>query len=79
MGHTLESGAAQIELLRSLLAEYSRPERNGQFEIVLGGSVESRDDVMRWEEIGVTRMIVAPWARSREAIDGLRRLADRVL
>jgi probable F420-dependent oxidoreductase len=79
MGHTLESGAAQIERLRSLLAEYSRPEQDGQFEIVLGGSVESRDDVTRWEEIGVTRMIVAPWARSREAIAGLRRLADRVL
>ena len=33
----------------------------------------------RWEDLGVTRMIVAPWKRSSEAIDGLRRFADRVL
>ena len=33
-------------------------------------------DIARWEEVGVTRLIVAPWRRSREAIDGLRRFAE---
>ena len=79
MGHTFESGAAQIGRLRALLAEHRRPESLGQFEVVIGGSVESRADVTRWEDIGVTRMIVAPWRRSSEAIDGLRRFADRAL
>jgi hypothetical protein len=34
--------------------------------------------VRRWEEIGVTRLIVSPWRRSPEAIDGMRRFADLV-
>jgi hypothetical protein len=39
--------------------------------------VATKADVTRWEDLGVTRMIVAPWKRSREAIDGLRAFADR--
>ena len=75
MGHTFESAATQIETLRALLAEYGRRARTDpDFQIVLGGPVESRADVQRWEDLGVTRMIVSPWRRSREAIDGLRPL-----
>jgi probable F420-dependent oxidoreductase len=77
MAHTFESGAAQIEVLRGLLAENGRADEQRNFEVAIGGSVESRADVTRWEEIGVTRMIVAPWRRSSEAIDALRAFADR--
>ncbi len=38
----------------------------------------SAADVGRWDDLGVTRLIVSPWARSREAIDGMRRFADLV-
>ena len=79
MAHTFESGAAQIDKLRTLLAASDRTDRAGEFEIALGGPVESRGDVRRWEDLGVTRMIVAPWKRSSEAIAGLRRLAERAL
>jgi probable F420-dependent oxidoreductase len=78
MSHTFESGAAQIETLRALLAEHGRAHSNDTFEIVLAGPVESRADVTRWEDLGVTRMILAPWKRSSEAIEGLRRFAERV-
>ncbi len=78
MSHTFESGAAQIELLRTFLAEHDRHMAKTNFEIVLAGPVESRADVKRWEDLGVTRIIVAPWKRSSEAIDELRRFADRV-
>ena len=63
----------------SLLAEHDRPAAGSEpaFEIVIGGAVEARADVARWEDLGVTRMIVSPWRRSSEAIDGLRRFADR--
>jgi hypothetical protein len=40
--------------------------------------VTSQDDLCRWEDAGVDRLIVSPWARSREAVDGLRRFAERV-
>lgn len=74
--HTFESGAAQIARLRALLAEHGR-EAN-EFQIIFGGHVGSRDDIKRWEELGVTRLIVAPWERSRGAIDGLRRFAELI-
>jgi probable F420-dependent oxidoreductase len=77
MAHTPESAAGQIEELRSRLVEYGRDPSS--FEVVLGGPVGSRDDVRRWEDLGVTRMIVSPWRRSPDAVDGLRRLAGKVL
>jgi probable F420-dependent oxidoreductase len=78
MGHTFESAAAQIATLRTLLAEHGRPgPEDPDYQVVLGGAVESRADVQRWEDLGVTRLIVSPWRRSSEAIDGLSRFAQR--
>ena len=46
--------------------------------VSLGGPVTSTEDVQRWEELGVTRLIVSPWRRSPDAVDGMRRFADLV-
>ena len=72
--HTFESAAVAITRLQQLLSDAGRDPAT--FQIVLGGGVESLDDVARWEAVGVTRLIVAPWSRSREAIDGMRRFAE---
>jgi len=40
--------------------------------VTVGGPVTSDDDVKRWEDAGVDRLIVAAMARSPEAVDGLR-------
>jgi probable F420-dependent oxidoreductase len=77
MGHTVESAAEQVEKVRALLAQFGR--QHDVFQFVCGGPVESRDDVERWEQAGITRLIVAPWARSRDAVEGLQRFADVVL
>ncbi len=74
MGHTFESATAQIARLHDALARAGRSPDG--FQIVLGGPVESADDVKRWEDLGVTRMIVSPWRRSPEALDGLHRFAE---
>lgn len=74
MGHDFESGAAQIAALRALLAAEGRDDTG--FQLCLGGAVASPDDAKRWEDIGVTRLVFSPWARSKEAIDGMRRFAD---
>ena len=50
----------------------------GRSRSVSVGPSARRDDVKRWEEIGVTRLVVAPWSRSPEAVDGLERYADLV-
>ena len=74
MNHDFESGAAQITQLRALLAAEGRDAT--EFQFCLGGPVASADDVARWAAMGVTRLVFAPWRRSREAIDGMRRFAE---
>lgn len=74
MGHDVESGAERIRTLRELLDAEGRDP--SAFQFCLGGRVESPDDAKRWAEIGVTRIVFSPWARSKEAIDGMRRFAD---
>src|SRR5436190_12204298 len=76
MGHTFESAAGQIARLRELRGEYGRDIVS--FQICLGGPVTGADDVRRWEELGVTRLVVSPWRRSPDAVDGMRRFADLV-
>jgi probable F420-dependent oxidoreductase len=76
MGHTFETAVTQIERLRQVRREHGRDD--APFQICLGGAVDSADDVKRWEELGVTRLVVSPWRRSPEAVDGLRRFADLV-
>ena len=75
--HTLESVAEPIARLAALRKEYGR--ESEPFEIIVGASIESRDDIKRWEDAGVTRVTTAPWRRSPEAIEGMRRHADLVL
>ncbi len=74
MNHDFDSGANQIARVRELLEQQGRT--TDGFQLCLGGPVDSADDVARWEELGVTRLVIAPWARSREAIDGMRRFAE---
>ena len=76
MSHDFASGAAQIARIRDLLDAEGRDATGFQF--CLGGPITSVDDVARWEDLGVTRMVFSPWARPRDAIDGMRRFADLV-
>lgn len=76
MGHDFESGARQLERLDGLLRGAGRDD--APFQRCLGGPVDSEADVARWEALGVTRLIVSPWARSKEALDGMQRFADLV-
>jgi len=76
MNHDFESGAARIARLRALLGERQRDP--APFQICLGSPSPTRDEVHRWEDLGIDRLVVAPWKRSREALDGLRRLADEL-
>jgi probable F420-dependent oxidoreductase len=74
MGHTFDSARAQIALLRAYLDANGRSEDG--FQIVLGGPVASRNDLTQWEALGVTRLIVSPWKRSPDAVEGLKRFAE---
>ncbi len=74
--HTFDSIEKPLNRLRRLRAEAGLDSK--PFQITIQGTIEHRDDVKRWEEAGVDRMIVGPWKRSPDAIEGLRRFAELV-
>jgi hypothetical protein len=45
----------------------------------VAGDCRDEDELEQWRHAGVDRLIVAPWDRSRNALDGLRRFADRFI
>jgi probable F420-dependent oxidoreductase len=76
MGHTLDSAADAVGRLRELRKEAGRA--TDRFEVTLSGAVNGAEDVRRWEEAGVDRLMVSPWRRSREAVDGLHRFSELI-
>ena len=67
MNHTLDE-------LKASMQKITRP-----IEITFNGEVTTAADIERYAEAGVTRLIVRPWSRSSEALDGIRRFADQHL
>ena len=77
IGHTLETVRPVLEKLREIVrAEGRDPD---QLEIITAAEVSSRDELQRWGDLGVTRLVVNPWRRGRDAVDGLKRFAEDVL
>jgi probable F420-dependent oxidoreductase len=79
MAHTFESATAQIAKLTELRKQ-REPDgtEDRELQICVGGPVRSRDDVKRWEDIGVTRLVIKPWSRSPEAVEAMQRYAEMV-
>jgi probable F420-dependent oxidoreductase len=73
LAHSPESVAGPINRIAELREDRPR------VEITIGGDVRTPDDVKRFEAAGVDRLIVSPWRKSPEAIDGLRRFAEALL
>jgi probable F420-dependent oxidoreductase len=74
IGHTLESVQPVLAKLRDTVrAEGRDPD---QLEIITGTELITRDELQRWEDLGVTRLIVCPWRRGSEAVTGLERFAE---
>jgi probable F420-dependent oxidoreductase len=76
LGHTPGSLAAPLARLRALREREERAHE--PFEITIGADLASREDGERFAELGVHRILLTPWRRSREAVDGLRRAAERL-
>ncbi|MGH9206638.1 MAG: TIGR03619 family F420-dependent LLM class oxidoreductase [Acidimicrobiales bacterium] len=77
MNHTMETISRPIGALSELRKRHGR--QDAPFEVTVGGPVDSPRDVARWEEAGVQRLIVAPWTRSSQAVEGLERLGEALL
>jgi probable F420-dependent oxidoreductase len=76
MNHSLDQMPASIARIRELADAAGRTD---PIEITINAPVRSVADVERYAEAGITRVVYSPWARSSEAIDGLRRFADEVV
>lgn len=74
MNHTPDTAAPLIKQLQDLRTTQStdRP-----FEITVGASIESSDDIEQFVELGVDRLIVTPWTSTRDAIAGAQEFAHR--
>ena len=70
----LETVSRAIARLGELRREAGR--EGDRFEVTIGAALDGPDAAARLEEAGVQRLIVRPWRRSPEAIDGLRAFAD---
>ncbi len=76
MNHGVDELGSPLAKLRELGAAAGR---TTPVQVTLHGNVTRPDDVERYADAGVTRLIVTPWARTSEAIDGLARFADEVI
>lgn len=76
LGHTPESVGKLVLQLRALREQAGF--HDAPVEVTVSGQPDSLETVERFAEAGVDRLIVSPWRRSREAVEGLRRLAEIV-
>jgi probable F420-dependent oxidoreductase len=78
MNHSVDDLGPSLARIAQLAERHGRA---SPVEVTLTavGDVSTPADVERYEKAGVTRLIVRPWSRSREALDGIRQFADTVL
>ncbi len=49
------------------------------FEVTMAGACENEDDLAAWERAGVDRLVVTPWRRSADVLEGLEAFAARFI
>ena len=76
VNHSPDSAAERVATLRAALERNRRDP--AAFELVAGGSIETPDDLAAYARAGLTRVIVSPWSRGRDAVAGVERLAARL-
>jgi probable F420-dependent oxidoreductase len=76
MNHPFDQLPAGVAKLRELAERHGR---TTPIELTVHGAIERPEDVERYAAIGVTRLIVRPWSRSKEALEGIERFATEVL
>jgi probable F420-dependent oxidoreductase len=73
MNHTLDRIPDAVRRLTRLWNDHGR---SGKPQITTSGPISSVDDVQRAADAGIDRLIVSPWQRTRDALDGIARFAD---
>jgi probable F420-dependent oxidoreductase len=76
MIHDAESFAASVGRLAELCAATGRDLDGIQRSALVANP--SADDVDAWNDAGATRLIVPPWRRSTDAVEGVARFAEQM-
>ena len=76
MNHALEDLPASLAKLNELSERHGR---STPIELTTHGDVEKPGDIERYADVGITQLIVRPWSRTSDALDGVRRFADNVI
>lgn len=77
MPQTLQAVRPKLDLLRAYREEAGRT--GMPFEITVHAyELSGPDEVAEWAKLGVDRLIVRPWSRTREALERLAEFADAV-
>jgi len=77
MEHSPETYARVLPRMRQVLEQAGRDPASVTVTVV--GSVASPDDLARWAELGVDRLIVTPWARDETPLGGMERFATEII
>jgi probable F420-dependent oxidoreductase len=78
MNHALDELAPALTRIGDIAQRHGRTTPVEVTVTTIDG-IQRPDDVERYEKAGATRVIVRPWSRSSEALDGIRRFADDVI
>jgi alkanesulfonate monooxygenase SsuD/methylene tetrahydromethanopterin reductase-like flavin-dependent oxidoreductase (luciferase family) len=76
MNHSLDAMPAAIKEIDAMRADAGR---EGRTLITMTGGGRSADDLHRYRDAGVDRVITIPYESSRTAIDDIARYGDEVL
>ncbi len=76
LAHDYKTAHERVVQLQRLRHQEGRSDP--RFEVTISGTLDGCDDPRRWQEIGVDRIVVAPWQRSRDWLAGMRAFAQRV-
>lgn len=77
LDHTPESVTGPVSTLGRLREQEGRGDM--PFTVTIGAAVHDPSEVARFASSGVDRLIVSPWARTREVPDGLEAFARRFI
>jgi probable F420-dependent oxidoreductase len=75
--HTPESVVTILTQLRKLCAEQGRDFNT--LHILTQGLCRSKDEYNRWQDSGISQLVISPWQKGSEAIAGLKHFADTIL
>ena len=74
VGHDLQSIEPVLQRLQGALRAQGRA--LADIEVITAARVNSPDELQRWADLGVTRLVVTPWERGRDAVAALERFAQ---